>query len=209
MTTSKVFRFLALPVFLMLGSAQAALIGGYNVDGYASPPLGGVSFAGGATFDELVMTNGDGTLSGVTTDQLEDSFVQLPGTPGDSGSFKLTLNFGTGVLVNDAANNDLVLFGVGELDSFTVTINTSSSSYATVFTESTIAGSLNLNAAAINLNDFGIANGAEVLSIDVELARGNSGFALAGSLAPVPVPAAVWLFGSGLLGLVGVARRKK
>jgi hypothetical protein len=27
--------------------------------------------------------------------------------------------------------------------------------------------------------------------------------------APVPVPAAVWLFGSGLLGLIGVARRKK
>jgi hypothetical protein len=26
---------------------------------------------------------------------------------------------------------------------------------------------------------------------------------------PVPVPAAVWLFGSGLLGLVGIARRKK
>ncbi|MFC1589406.1 VPLPA-CTERM sorting domain-containing protein [Pseudomonadota bacterium] len=28
-------------------------------------------------------------------------------------------------------------------------------------------------------------------------------------LAPVPVPAAVWLFGSGLLGLTTVARRKK
>ena len=27
-------------------------------------------------------------------------------------------------------------------------------------------------------------------------------------LAPVPVPAAVWLFGSGLLGLAGVARRR-
>jgi hypothetical protein len=25
----------------------------------------------------------------------------------------------------------------------------------------------------------------------------------------IPVPAAVWLFGSGLLGLVGIARRKK
>lgn len=29
------------------------------------------------------------------------------------------------------------------------------------------------------------------------------------SLAPIPVPAAVWLFGSGLIGLVGVARRRK
>lgn len=28
-------------------------------------------------------------------------------------------------------------------------------------------------------------------------------------VSPVPVPAAVWLFGSGLIGLVGVARRKK
>lgn len=27
--------------------------------------------------------------------------------------------------------------------------------------------------------------------------------------SPIPVPAAVWLFGSGLLGLIGVARRKK
>jgi len=29
------------------------------------------------------------------------------------------------------------------------------------------------------------------------------------NVAPVPVPAAVWLFGSGLIGLVGVARRKQ
>lgn len=32
---------------------------------------------------------------------------------------------------------------------------------------------------------------------------------LNGTAAVVPIPAAVWLFGSGLLGLVGVARRKK
>jgi hypothetical protein len=32
--------------------------------------------------------------------------------------------------------------------------------------------------------------------------------ALWGSTAPVPIPAAVWLFGSGLIGLVGLARRK-
>ena len=32
---------------------------------------------------------------------------------------------------------------------------------------------------------------------------------LAVDLAPIPVPAAVWLFGTGLIGLVAVARRKK
>lgn len=30
-----------------------------------------------------------------------------------------------------------------------------------------------------------------------------------GAVNPVPIPAAVWLFGSGLLGLVSIARRKK
>jgi len=32
---------------------------------------------------------------------------------------------------------------------------------------------------------------------------------LNGTVSSVPVPAAAWLFGSGLLGLVGIARRKK
>jgi hypothetical protein len=36
----------------------------------------------------------------------------------------------------------------------------------------------------------------------------NANFNLQG-VSAVPVPAAVWLFGSSLLGLVGIARRKK
>ena len=32
---------------------------------------------------------------------------------------------------------------------------------------------------------------------------------LAFELNAVPIPAAVWLFGSGLIGLIGIARRKK
>ena len=42
--------------------------------------------------------------------------------------------------------------------------------------------------------------------------KGSGFFAWAvrpGDVAAVPVPAAAWLFGSGLLGLLGVARRKK
>lgn len=38
---------------------------------------------------------------------------------------------------------------------------------------------------------------------------GAGNFLATPATAPVPVPAAVWLFGSGLLGLVGVARRRR
>lgn len=36
----------------------------------------------------------------------------------------------------------------------------------------------------------------------------RGGVSLSVTDAPVPVPAAAWLLGSGLLGLIGVARRK-
>ena len=38
---------------------------------------------------------------------------------------------------------------------------------------------------------------------------GNVGDACGAGTAPIPVPAAVWLFGSGLAGIAGVARRRK
>lgn len=34
-------------------------------------------------------------------------------------------------------------------------------------------------------------------------------FLVQGDISPIPVPAAAWLFGSGLIGLIGLARRKK
>ena len=37
----------------------------------------------------------------------------------------------------------------------------------------------------------------------------RSGVVVFAEVQTVPVPAAIWLFGSGLLGLVGIARRKK
>ena len=38
---------------------------------------------------------------------------------------------------------------------------------------------------------------------------GRMGIGEFSSIQAVPVPAAVWLFGSGLIGLNGIARRKK
>ena len=37
----------------------------------------------------------------------------------------------------------------------------------------------------------------------------NSGGEIRGQVNVVPIPAAVWLFGSGLIGLIGIARKKK
>ncbi len=43
----------------------------------------------------------------------------------------------------------------------------------------------------------------------ITLPAGVTFTSAANQLAPVPVPTAAWLFGSGLLGLIGVARRKQ
>ncbi len=64
----------------------------------------------------------------------------------------------------------------------------------------------------IDLADFNYLGTNPVDIIRLGIDYGSAVPALVGgynSTAVVPVPAAVWLFGSGLIGLVGVARRKK
>ncbi len=67
---------------------------------------------------------------------------------------------------------------------------------------------------------FDLASQNLIVTLDVNgaglaeysAAAGNFQFALGPDLDignPVPVPAAVWLFGSGLLGLIGLRRRKR
>ena len=47
------------------------------------------------------------------------------------------------------------------------------------------------------------------VTLDVVDESGNQGQVwTTADISPVPVPAAAWLFGSGLLGLIGIARKK-
>jgi hypothetical protein len=48
-----------------------------------------------------------------------------------------------------------------------------------------------------------------LLGINADSVMGYDNVCINGCTAAVPVPAAAWLFGSGLLGLFGIARRKK
>ena len=60
----------------------------------------------------------------------------------------------------------------------------------------------------IDLAGTGLLDGSE-LALRWEFTCANDVIEGAVGVPAVPVPAAVWLFGSGLLGLVGIARRKR
>jgi len=69
-----------------------------------------------------------------------------------------------------------------------------------------VDGSLDNDVTNINLegvNDFGS------FTLNQTASNTYNGSFIVNELSTVPVPAAVWLFGSGLIGLVGIARRKK
>jgi hypothetical protein len=59
----------------------------------------------------------------------------------------------------------------------------------------------------VNAWDFSMVTGVQ--SVGNKSNRNYAWAVQSGNVGAVPVPAAVWLFGSGLLGLVGLARRKR
>lgn len=70
---------------------------------------------------------------------------------------------------------------------------------------------LNVNAATIYASNP--ASGSGITSYDALTGAyldnfGNAATALVYIPSSVPIPSSVWLFGSGLIGLVGLARRK-
>jgi len=67
-----------------------------------------------------------------------------------------------------------------------------------------ISGTLFPNTYTLSAN---ASISADVFSVEAE--SGASDFSFDFNVTPIPVPAAAWLFGSGILGLIGIARRKK
>ena len=139
---------------------------------------------------------------------------------------------GTGFAVGeDVEGGDLdILFDQSVLNVLSVTVDPVWSFIANGGTINNVAGSVlgikaysfasvteNFTIASIQFQAVGLggSNSALLLSEPALFPWASAGLAInptfvAGdvAIAAVPVPAAVWLFGSGILGLVGVARKK-
>jgi len=164
--------------------------------------------------------------------------ISTPSNPGSVNSLtcvNCTLSFTTGTNISEGPT--LWQFGGGGSLTITGTAQTSDSTPIVIASGTLVEGSFDSatvtgNSSLLIMSGFGVDDkntglidyfglgGYDFIFADTNISMegvtidGNSGFSGTVTNADfdntaVPVPAAVWLFGSGLLGLVGVARRKK
>lgn len=171
-------------LFFALGSAQAALIS-YEITGdvLAGNEFGDANAFGLAAGDTIMAT-------GIFDDSVLTSGAGTLSFDSGSGN-TMTITVGTETFT---AGNDS-RFGVAP-GSPTITLSS-----LTTLTDFDFLALLGTNGAPADFNsnftsfdDFDVMFGDWQTTITTQV---------------VPVPAAVWLFGSGLIGLVGIARRKR
>ena len=131
----------------------------------------------------------------------------------DGTGFALITDFGPPTVAVDIADVDFVLTTTYSSDNgidyiFTGGAVTAGSYINTTVSTLSISESFGFASFFADLADGGRIEGGFILA--GALSGDLTGSSLTAKAGPVvPVPAAVWLFGSGLLGLVGVARRKR
>lgn len=222
---------LALSSLVGVSQATAVTIGTFNLTALVDQVTSftGTAVYNGVSYIDPVSSPGD------ITDNKAYTFVSTADFDGYRNS---TLGLGFSASQGDVVNGagtDLALFFLSDQtgNSADVIINgiTQSLIFSNVYdsggiqqvvdgvvSNGTTFNNVLLQVAEVNLDDFGIGAGGMLGSggFDVALHQGT-GNSVAVSLAlvgatnvtVVPVPAAVWLFGSGLVGLAGIARRKR
>ena len=215
-----------LVIFLGLGffsqQALAVPVLGEDFSAYANSVVGkSGSFLTdlGNAVDGTNWSSADIDVDGAITDASAETSML-----GTSAGAYVDLAFSAPVF--DGDGNDLKLFFVGnnghffDLSVFVDGVSMGTVSYSlpnpdgdTGFTDSSYPTD-GIFALAVDFADFGGLGIDPVSKIRLIIGDGytaNSAvpsFIGAYNVAPVPVPAAVWLFGSGLLGLAGISRRK-
>ncbi len=202
----KALVLLFLLIFGMVGSASAiTTVAGYDFEDNA--------FADSLISSSGAYTASGGTLESVITDSNLNTYA-FSWTP----SAYLELGFTDNYLVN-GSGYDLALFELGVPDTFqfSLTVGGTTLDYSTSNTGYQGAG-YTVNAALIDLDDFGVTSGAYLSSIVLGMSYTTGStvpsLAVVGALnsaniAPVPEPATLLLLGSGLAGLAFYRRKRK
>jgi hypothetical protein len=171
------------------------------LDGYTLDLVNGSSGSVYSTFDlsgltisangYVVLCNNTAIVANCDRDMAASGWIQNGGTDGDAVALLLA-----SIIVDSVAyeNTGSYLGHYAEGNSFTLAdSNTITMSIAR------LPDGFDSN---FNADDFGSAC----------ITPGSANISGSGdcsvSVSPVPVPAAIWLFGSGLVGLVGISRRK-
>ena len=214
-------------LFLVSGGIANASV----VATWADPTTNSFTFADTGTNDD-----GVGTLAASNSDILLD--LPVLGLTGLDASYLMTDSSGNQLATTSQSNNiagyiDAIFeagkiviksdvaqngFSAGET-LLTITFDSAIGVLGNVLGNDSIVGqnivftgpALDGLTATSEIFSFSVANLTPSSSIlipaDMEAWTATTSFTSSATL--VPVPAAVWLFGSGLLGLVGMARRKK
>ena len=203
MLKNKLLPCIALSLISTASQAVTVSFSGV-MDGFnAGPFSGGTAFTGSFILDESVAaTGGVSTFSGAVDNfMLEIDGNVFTGNNGTARQFSSASGATDFFTVNIGGANGSVS-GIAGLDVFTgFSVDWRGPN---LFSDTTVlAHDLTVADFSYTRVVFGFNNLTSESVID------NASVINFGSVSAVPVPAAVWLFGSGLLGLVGVARRKR
>ena len=214
MLMQKTILALAIATVAGIGTAQAAPVAsGGNFEMRVNAGLDTAGLAGGGSF-----VNNDTTIAGFVD--------QAAGTWGVSSTaaffgFVWTASGGTLITGAGTYNLDTATGAVTSIGTCTVandanlcfTIGAGQIAGAIDFAWQTTTGIRVVNVWNVNgdgsLTTSGVPGMENGPFPNYNAAFNLSAPGLYTPVAPVPIPAAVWLLGSGLLGLVGVARRRK
>lgn len=164
------------------------LVNGSNGSSYNSFDLTGLTIAANGY---LVVCGGTQTVANCNIDVAPGGWIQNGGRDGDA----VALLLGT-TLVDAAAYESTGSFlgSYGEGNSFTT-----ADSNSVIMSIARLPDGIDTNLNANDFNSACITPGSANVS-------GTGDCSI--NVNAVPVPAAVWLFGSGLAGLIGISRRK-
>ena len=174
---------------VLLDGYTLDLVNGTNGSAYNSFDLSGLSISGSGY---LVLCSDTQAVANCDIDVSSGSWIQNGGDNGDAVALLLGDDLVDSV-VYDSIGSELGTFAEG--NSFT-----SADSGSITMSIARLPNGADTNVNADDFNSACITPGSANIS-----GSGNCSV----SVSPVPVPAAIWLFGSGLLGLIGVSRRKQ